>query len=322
MAMRGLLAGMTALIAVALAAPALAAYPDHPIHLIVPWAPGGSTDILARTAADKLRETLGQPVLVENRPGASGNVGSAIVAKAAPDGYTILFGSMSTHAMNPALMPSMPFDGVADFTPLAMLAFVTNTMVIHPSVPANSVAELVAYAKKNPGKLVYASAGVGSTNHLCGVLFEKLAGVQMLHVPYSGGAPAVRDTVAGATQLFFSAGTQTLPHVKAGELKLLAVTEDHRSALLPDVPTVGETLPGYEMSVWYGAFGPRGMAPELVAQLNGAINHVMSLPDVKARMAEIGVEVVNISAAQFGERLHADAKKWGDLIREFGIKAE
>ncbi len=313
---------MTALIAVALAAPALAAYPDHPIHLIVPWAPGGSTDILARTAADKLRETLGQPVLVENRPGASGNVGSAIVAKAAPDGYTILFGSMSTHAMNPALMPSMPFDGVADFTPLAMLAFVTNTMVIHPSVPANSVAELVAYAKKNPGKLVYASAGVGSTNHLCGVLFEKLAGVQMLHVPYSGGAPAVRDTVAGATQLFFSAGTQTLPHVKAGELKLLAVTEDHRSALLPDVPTVGETLPGYEMSVWYGAFGPRGMAPELVAQLNGAINHVMSLPDVKARMAEIGVEVVNISAAQFGERLHADAKKWGDLIREFGIKAE
>ncbi|MBV8534690.1 MAG: tripartite tricarboxylate transporter substrate binding protein [Alphaproteobacteria bacterium] len=320
--MRGLLAGVLALMGLVMAVPASAAYPDHPIHLIVPWAPGGSTDILARTAADKLRETLGQPVLVENRPGASGNVGSAIVAKAAPDGYTILFGSMSTHAMNPALMPSMPFDGVADFTPLAMLAFVTNTMVIHPSVPANSVAELVAYAKQNPGKLVYASAGVGSTNHLCGVLFEKLAGIQMLHVPYSGGAPAVRDTVAGATQLFFSAGTQTLPHVKAGELKLLAVTEDHRSALLPDVPTVAETLPGYEMSVWYGAFGPRGMVPELVTQLNGAINTVMTLPDVKARMAEIGVEVVSISAAQFGERLHADAKKWGDLIREFGIKAE
>jgi tripartite-type tricarboxylate transporter receptor subunit TctC len=320
--MRGALVCAAALIGLAMARPAPAAYPDHPIHLIVPWAPGGSTDILARTAADKLRETLGQPVLVENRPGASGNVGSAIVAKAPPDGYTILFGSMSTHAMNPALMPSMPFDGVADFSPLAMLAFVTNTMVIHPSVPANSVAELVAYAKQNPGKLVYASAGVGSTNHLCGVLFEKLAGIQMLHVPYSGGAPAVRDTVAGATQLFFSAGTQTLPHVKAGELKLLAVTEDHRSALLPDVPTVGETLPGYEMSVWYGAFGPRGLPEELVTRLNAAINQVMSLPDVKARMAEIGVEVVNISAAQFGERLRADAKKWGDLIREFGIKAE
>jgi tripartite-type tricarboxylate transporter receptor subunit TctC len=320
--MRGLLICVAGLIGLAIAQPAGATYPDRPIHLIVPWAPGGSTDILARTAADKLRETLGQPVLVENRPGASGNVGSAIVAKAPPDGYTILFGSMSTHAMNPALMPSMPFDGVADFTPLSMLAFVTNTMVIHPSVPANSVAELIAYAKANPGKLVYASAGVGSTNHLCGVLFEKLAGIKMLHVPYSGGAPAVRDTVTGATQLFFSAGTQTLPHVKAGELKLLAVTEDHRSALLPDVPTVGETLPGYEMSVWYGAFGPRGMPPELVAQLNGAINHVMSLPDVKQRMADIGVEVVNISAAQFAERLHADAKKWGDLIREFGIKAE
>ena len=313
---------MMALVGVVTATPSWAVYPDRPIHLIVPWAPGGSTDILARTAADKLRETLGQPVLVENRPGASGNVGSAIVAKAPADGYTLLFGSMSTHAMNPALMPSMPFDGVNDFTPLAMLAFVTNTMVIHPSVPANSVAELVAYAKAHPGKIAYASAGVGSTNHLCGVLFEKLAGVKMLHVPYSGGAPAVRDTVAGATQLFFSAGTQTLPHVKVGELKLLAVTEDHRSALLPDVPTVGETLPGYEMSVWYGAFGPRGMAPELVTQLNTAINHVMSLPDVKQRMADIGVEVVNVSADQFAQRLHADAKKWGGLIREFGIKAE
>jgi tripartite-type tricarboxylate transporter receptor subunit TctC len=320
--MRRVLLCVAGLIGLVIAAPAGAAYPDRPIHLIVPWAPGGSTDILARTAADKLRETLGQPVLVENRPGASGNVGSAIVAKAAPDGYTILFGSMSTHAMNPALMPSMPFDGVNDFTPLAMLAFVTNTMVIHPSVPANSVPEFIAYAKAHPGKVVYASAGVGSTNHLCGVLFEKLAGIQMLHVPYSGGAPAVRDTVAGATQVFFSAGTQTLPHVKAGELKLLAVTEDHRSALLPDVPTVGETLPGYEMSVWYGAFGPRGMPPELVTQLNGAINKVMSLPDVKARMADIGVEVVNISATQFAERLRADAKKWGGLIREFGIKAE
>jgi tripartite-type tricarboxylate transporter receptor subunit TctC len=224
--------------------------------------------------------------------------------------------------MNPALMPSMPFDGVNDFTPLAMLAFVTNTMVIHPSVPANSVAELVAYAKAHPGAVAYASAGVGSTNHLCGVLFEKLAGVKLLHVPYSGGAPAVRDTVAGQTQLFFSAGTQTLPHVKVGELKLLAVTEDHRSALLPDTPTVGETLPGYEMSVWYGAFGPRGMPAELVTRLNADINKVMGLPDVKARMAEIGVEVINISAAQFAERLHADAQKWGALIREFGIKAE
>lgn len=304
------------------AAPASATYPDRPVHIVVPWAPGGSTDILARAAADKLRQLLGQPVLVENRPGASGNIGSYEVVKAAPDGYTLLFGSMSTHAMNPALMPSMPFDGVNDFTPIAMLAFVTNTMVIHPSVPAQNVTEFIAYAKSHPGKIAYASAGVGSTNHLCAVLFEKLAGVKMLHVPYSGGAPAVRDTVAGQTQLLFSAGTQTLPHVKAGELRLLAVTEDHRSALLPDVPTVGETLPGYEMSVWYGAFGPRGMAPDLVTRLNATINKVMSMPDVKARMASIGVEVVNVSAAQFAQRLHADAKKWGGLIHEFGIKAE
>ncbi len=318
----GLMTVLAFAVAVMATGPAGAVYPDKPIHIIVPWAPGGSTDILARVAGDRLRESLGQPVVVENRPGASGNVGSLVVAKAAPDGYTLLFGSMSTHAMNPALMPSMPFDGVADFSPLAMLAFVTNTMVLHPSVPATSVGEFIAYAKANPGKVAYASAGAGSTNHLSAVLFEKLAGVQMLHVPYRGGAPAVADTVAGQTQLLFSAGTQTLQHVKSGSLKLVAVTEDHRSALLPDTPTVGETIPGYEMAVWYGAFGPPGMAPDLVLQLNQAINHVMTLPDVKAKMADIGVEVVNISAMQFAERLRADAKKWGALITEFGIKGE
>ena len=315
-------AGLIAAALLALAAPAHAVYPEKPIYIVVPWAPGGSTDILARVAADKLRQNLGQPVVVENKPGASGNVGSLVVAKASPDGYTLLFGSMSTHAMNPALMPSMPFDGVNDFTPLAMLAFVTNTMVIHPSIPANSVAEFIAYAKANPGKVAYASAGAGSTNHLSAVLFEKLAGVTMLHVPYRGGAPAVADTVAGQTQLLFSAGTQTLQHVKSGNLKLIAVTEDHRSALLPDTPTVGETIPGYEMAVWYGAFGPSGMAPDLALKLNQEINRVMTSPDVKARMADIGVEVVAISAAEFGARLRADAKKWGALIAEFGIKGE
>ena len=173
---------------------------------------------------------------------------------------------MSVHTMNHALFATMPFDGVKDFSPITLLAYVTNTMVVHPSVPANTVAEFIAYAKANPGKVAYASSGPGSTNHLCAALLEKMAGIEMLHVPYRGGAPAVADTVGGQVQLFFTAGTQSLEHVKAGRLKLLAVTEAKRSPLLPDVPTVAETVPGYEMTVWYGAFGPPGMPKEIVAQ--------------------------------------------------------
>ena len=298
------------------------AYPAKPVTLIVPWAAGGSTDILARVLSEHLTRSLGQPVIVDNKPGASGNIGSAMVARAQPDGYTLLIGSMSTHAMNPALMANMPFKGVDDFTPLGLLAYVTNTMVVNPSVPANNVKELIAYAKANPGKLAYASAGPGSTNHLSAVLFEKMAGVQMLHVPYKGGAPAVVDTVAGQTQLLFSAGTQTLTHVKAGKLKLLAVTEAKRSPLLPNVPTVGETIPGYELSVWYGAFGPKNMPPALVAKLNTEINRVMSLPEVKAKMDSIGVETATSTPQEFGKILRRDADRYGKLIKELGIHGE
>ena len=318
-----LLGGMAAL-AMCLSGAARAAdnWPQKPITLIVPWAAGGSTDILARVLSEHLTRSLGQPVIVDNKPGASGNIGSAMVARARPDGYTLLVGSMSTHAMNPALMPNMPFRGVEDFTPLGLLAYVTNTMVVHPSVPANNVRELIAYAKANPGKLAYASAGPGSTNHLSAVLFEKMTGVQMLHVPYKGGAPAVVDTVAGQTQLLFSAGTQTLPHVKSGKLRLLAVTESKRSPLLPNVPTVAETVPGYELAVWYGAFGPKGMPADLTARLNREINAVMSLPEVKARMNAIGVETATSTPQQFGTILQRDADRYGKLIRELGIKGE
>src|SRR5499427_2453764 len=267
-----------------------APYPDRPITLVVPFAPGGSTDILARTVAEHLYRALGQPVIVENRSGASGNIGTAAVARSAPDGYTFLFNTMSVHTMNHALFVSMPFDGVSDFSPITVLAYVTNTMVVHPAVPANNVRELIDYAKANPGKVAYASAGAGSTNHLCGALFEKLAQVKMVHVPYRGGAPAVADTVAGQTQLMFTAGTQSLEHVKAGKLKLLAVTEGKRSSLLPDVPTVAETLPGFEMAVWYGAYGPAGMAKEIVATLNAEIGRILLLPEVKKRMDDIAVE--------------------------------
>ena len=316
---RSVLAGSAALTA----APALAqSYPSRPITLLVPWAPGGSTDILARIVAEHLRQALGQPVIIENRTGASGNIGTLAVARAAPDGYTLLFNTMSVHTMNHALFATMPFDGVKDFSPITLLAYVTNTMVVHPSVPANTVAEFIAYAKANPGKIAYASSGPGSTNHLCAALLERMAGIEMLHVPYRGGAPAVVDTVAGQTQLFFTAGTQSLEHVKAGKLKLLAITEEKRSALLPGVPTVGETVPGYEMTVWYGAFTAAGVPKEIVARLNAEIGRILFLPEVKNRMADIAVEVAASSPDELGARMRADADKWGGIIKSLGIATQ
>ena len=295
------------------------AYPERPISLVVPFAAGGSTDILARIVSDRLQPALKQPVIVENRTGASGNIGTAAVARSTPDGYTLLFNTMSVHTMNHALFAAMPFDGVHDFSPITLLAYVTNTMVTHPSVPAANVAEFIARAKTSPGSLAYASAGAGSTNHLCGALLEKMAGISMVHVPYRGGAPAVADTVAGQTQVMFTAGTQSLEHVKAGRLRLLAVTEGRRSSLLPQVPTVAETLPGYEMAVWYGAYGPAGMASDIVERLNAEIGRVLSLPEVKQRMADIAVETAASSPDQLASMTRADADRWGRIIRQLGL---
>jgi tripartite-type tricarboxylate transporter receptor subunit TctC len=317
---RSILAGAAAFAAAAPLRRAQAApYPDRTITLVVPFAPGGSTDILARIVADHLQRSLGQPVVVENRSGASGNIGTAAVARAAADGYTLLFNTMSVHTMNHALFAAMPFDGVNDFSPITLLAYVLNTMVVHPSIPTTSVREFIDFAKANPGKIAYASAGAGSTNHLCGALFEKLAQVTMVHVPYRGGAPAVADTVAGQTQLMFTAGTQSLEHVKAGKLKLLAVTEGKRSSLLPDIPTVAETLPGFEMAVWYGAYGPAGVAKEIVAALNAEIGRILLLPEVKKRMDDIAVETAASSPAELAALTRADADKWGTIIRQLGI---
>jgi tripartite-type tricarboxylate transporter receptor subunit TctC len=315
---RSVLAGLAA--AAVLPRAALAqAYPNRPISLLVPWAPGGSTDILARIVALHLHQSMGQPVVIENRTGAAGNIGTGAVARAAADGYTLLFNTMSVHTMNHALFATMPFDGVKDFSPISLLAYVTNTMVVHPSVPANTVAEFIAYAKANPGKIAYASSGPGSTNHLCAAMLEKMAGIEMLHVPYRGGAPAVADTVGGQVQLFFTAGTQSLEHVKAGRLKLLAVTEEKRSALLPDVPTVAETVPGCEMTVWYGAFGPAGMPVDIVTRLNTEIARVLALPDVKKKMADIAVEVASSTPDDLGTRMRADSEKWGKIIKGLAI---
>ncbi|MDS1139411.1 tripartite tricarboxylate transporter substrate binding protein [Pusillimonas sp. SM2304] len=299
-----------------------AAWPDKPVTIIVPWAPGGSTDILARVISEHLGKSLGQPFVVENRAGASGNVGSSLVARAKPDGYTLLVGSMSTHTMNQALYSKMPFDGVKDFTPIAKLALVTNTMVINPSVPANNVAEFIAYAKTRPGEIAYASAGPGSTNHLSAALFEKATGITMLHVPYRGGAPAVLDTVGDRTQLLFTAGTQSLPFVKDNKLKLLGVTEADRAPTLPDVPTVDETVPGYELTVWYGAFGPAGLPADIVDRLNTEINKALKDPEVVSKMESMAVQVVESTPEQFSQDLARDAEKYDKLVRDLGIRIE
>jgi tripartite-type tricarboxylate transporter receptor subunit TctC len=314
------------LIAGALAFPCLAsaqaAWPNKTVSVVVPWAPGGTTDILARMLSENLTKSLGQTFIVENKPGASGNIGSNTVAKAKPDGYTLLVGSMSTHAMNGALFSKMPFHPVDDFTPIALIALVTNTMVTNATVPAKTVKDLIAYAKANPGKLNYASAGVGSTNHISAVMFEKSAGIKMNHVPYKGGAPAVLDTVSGQTQVLFSAGTQTLPHVKTGKLNLIAVTEDKRSALLPETPTVAETVPGYELVVWYGVFGPKNLPASVTAKLNAEINKTLAQPAVVARMRGIGVELVQSTPEGFSKTLKADTDRYTKLIKELNISAE
>ena len=298
------------------------AYPSKVIRLIVPWAPGGSTDVLARLIAVKMTESWGQPAVVENKPGASGNIGSDQVAKAAPDGYTILVGSVSTHAMNPFLMANMPFKGVDDFQTVALAAYVTNALVAHPSVPVRNVGELIAAAKAKPDAIKYASAGNGSTNHLAAELFAGMTGAQMLHVPYKGGGPATAAILGGQVDIFFTGLGNVWDHVKSGKLKLLAVTEDRRSKLLPDVPTVGETLRGYEMAVWYGVWVPAATPPEIVAKLNAEVNRAMVLPDVQQRLTAMGAEHGALTPQQAQQLLKSDAERWGRIIREANIKAD
>jgi tripartite-type tricarboxylate transporter receptor subunit TctC len=303
--------------------PALAqSYPAKPVRIIVPWAPGGSTDVLARLIGIKMSENWGQPAVVENKPGASGNIGSELVAKAPPDGYTLLLGSVSTHAMNPFLVASMPFKGVDDFTTIALAAYVTNVLVTHPSVPAKSVQELIALLKSQPGKFAYASAGNGSPNHVAAELFRSLAAVDMLHVPYKGGGPATAAIVGGQVGVLFTGLGNVWDHVKAGKLNLLAVTEDRRSQLLPNLPRVGETLPGYEVAVWYGVWAPAGMPPELTAKLNAEVNRILKLPDVKQRLDLMGAEHRSMSARDAHQLLQREYERWGRIIKASGIKAD
>ncbi len=312
-----------ALVLAPLAGAQVPAYPTKPIRLVVPFPPGGATDILARAVAQKLTEAWGQQVIVDNRPGAGGNIGSELVAKAAPDGYTLEMGTVGTHAINASLYAKMPYDHVKDFVPVILVAGVPNVLVVHPSVPVNSVAELIAYAKANPGKLNFASSGSGTSIHLSGELFKVMAGVQMTHVPYKGSAPAMQDLLGGQVQLMFDNLPPSLPQIKAGKLKALAVTSVTRAPALPDTPTVAEAgLPGFEASSWFGVLAPAGTPPAIVAKLNAEIAKWLATPEAKEKMLALGANAVGGPPEDFAKHIAVETAKWAKVVKESGAKVD
>jgi tripartite-type tricarboxylate transporter receptor subunit TctC len=295
-------------------------YPSRPVRIVIGFAAGGAGDILARLAAQALTERLGQPFFVENRPGAGSNLGTEMVVHAAPDGYTLLL-TTNPNAVNGALYGNLPFDFLRDIAPVAGILRGPLVLIVHPSVPAHSLAELVDYLRANPGKLSFASVGNGSAPHLAAALFEMLAGVQMLHVPYRGGANALTDLLAGQVQVMFSINP-TLDYVAAGKLRALAVTTATRSALLPQLPSVGEVVPGYEASVWFGIGAPAGTPTGVIATLNAAVIAALADPKIKARLADFGGEALALQPSDFGRLVADDTAKWAKVIRAAGITAE
>ncbi len=268
-------------------------FPSKPTKMIVPYPPGGSADILARAIGAKVGEGLGQPVVIDNRPGAGTIIGTEATAKSPPDGYTFMLGTVSSHAINPALNPKLPFDPVKDFTPLSLVASIPFAMIVHPSVAARSVQEFIALAKARPGQLNYSSAGNGTSNHLAGELLKSMAGIDLVHVPYKGSAPALNDLVAGQVSLMFDLVLTAAPHIKSGAARGLAVTGAQRSPVLPGLPTVAESgLPGYEVSAWFGIFAPAGLPQPVAQRLNAEFVKVMREPDLKQRLAGLGAEAL------------------------------
>ena len=302
---------------------AQSAYPDRPVRLIVAFAPGGFTDIVGRVTAAKLSETLGQQVIVDNKAGAGGIIGTEVGAKAPPDGYTLLLGTISTHAMNPHLYKSLPYDPMKDFAPIARVATSPNILVVHPSVPAKTVAELIAVAKAKPGDLKYGSGGNGTSSHLAGEMFKSMASVDILHVPYRSTSPGVTALLAGEISLMFDTLPSSLPHVQAGTLRALAVTPRERVAFVPDLPTVQESgLPGFEMGVWVGIFAPAGTPSPVVARLDAETKKLLALPDVVARFEALGVTPFYASPDGLAAYLREETEKWGKVVRGAGIKIE
>ena len=304
-------------------ADAQGAYPTKPVRLVVPFPPGGTTDILARAVAQKLSETWGQQVIVDNRPGAGGNIGSELVAKSAPDGYTLLMGTVGTHAINPSLYAKMPYDHVKDFTPVILVAGVPNVLVVNPSLPVNSVSELIAYGKANPNKLNFASSGNGTSIHLSGELFRTMTGVQMTHVPYKGSSPALTDLIAGQVQLMFANLPSSLQFIKAGKLRALAVTSLERSSALPDVPTLAESgLPGFEASSWFGVLAPAGTPNDIIAKLNTAIAGWLATADAKEKLAAQGAIAAGGAPDAFVRHIAAESAKWAKVVKASGAHVD
>jgi tripartite-type tricarboxylate transporter receptor subunit TctC len=316
-----------ALAALALAQFALAPahaqpYPAKPVRLVVPWAAGGTTDILGRLIGQKLSEKWGQPVLVENRGGAAGNIGTEAVVRSPADGYTLVLGTMSTHAMNQFLYPGMGFDPVKDLAPVSLVANVATVLVVHPSLPVSSVNDLVALARSKPGQLNFASGGVASFNQLCAELLKMTAKIDIVHVPYKGGGPAVADLVGGKVDLLFTGAPVTMAHIKAGRLKLLAVTDSRRSAALPDTPTMAESLPGFEFNNWYGIMAPAGTPRAIVEQLNAEVHRALALPEIREKFSGLGADPTPSTPERMAAVMAADAEKWGRVIRQAGVRAD
>jgi tripartite-type tricarboxylate transporter receptor subunit TctC len=298
-------------------------YPNKPIRIVVPFPAGGTTDVLARAAAQKLTESLGQPVVVDNRPGAGGNIGAELVAKSPPDGYTMLMGTVGTHAINPSLYPKMPYDHVRDFAPIILVAGVPNVLVVNPSLPVNSVQELIAYAKANPGRLNFASSGNGTSIHLSAELFKTMTGVQMAHIPYKGSAPALQDLAGGQVQLMFDNLPSSLALIKAGRLKALAVTSKARAQALPDVPTVAESgLPGFEASSWFGLLAPTGTPQPVIAKVNGEIAKWLATPEAKEKLLAQGANAAGGTPEDFARHIAAETAKWQKVVKESGAKID
>jgi len=298
-------------------------WPTKPIRWVVPFAPGGTTDILARTIADKLTIALGKPVIVENNPGAGGSVGATQTAKAAPDGYTIMGGTISTHAINASLYKKLPYDPVKDFVPITLIARVPNLLVVNPDVPAKSVKELIALMKANPGKYTFASSGNGTSQHLSGELFKSMAGVDMQHIPYKGSPPALQDVVGGQVTMTFDNITTAWPLAKAGKLRALAVTTAKRSPIAPDVPTLAESgLAGYEVGSWQGVFAPAGTPPDVIKRLNTEIVKIINMPDVRAKLEALGAEPVGNSSDEFATIVKSEVAKWAKVVKESGAHVD
>ena len=298
-------------------------YPTKPVRMVLPFPPGGTTDILGRIAAQKLTEAMGQQVIPDNRPGASGNIGTEQVAKAAPDGYTLITAPGSTLTIHPSLYAKLGFDPLKDFAPVTILAAVPNLLVVHPSLPVRTVKELIALAKARPDQLNYASTGAGQSTHLSMELFKSMAGVKITHVPYKGSAPAVTDLMGGHVSLMFDNMPSALPHAKAGKLRGIAVSTLKRSTVTPELPTVAESgLPGFEVNVWFGVLAPAGTPREVVERLNRILVKALQSNDVRERLSSQGAEPIGNTPEQFTAQMKSDLVKWAKVVKAADIKIE